>query len=100
MPSPIRTTAKVNPCAVARTEPRLAEDLLAKRRRARRVTGLVESLGAQGEEAAPLARCRRRPRGHEVRQSRRVEARLERIERDAERAPRDGAPLPLEQGQQ
>ncbi len=80
--------------------PGLAEDLLAKRRRARRVTGLVERLGAQGEEAAPLPRRRGRPRGHEARQGRRVDARLERVERDAERAPRDGAALPLQQGKQ
>ena len=80
--------------------PRLAEDFLAERRRARRVTGLVERLGAQGEEATPLARCRGRPRGHEARQRRLVEARLERVECDAERAPRDGASLPLQQGKQ
>src|SRR5262249_30766968 len=79
---------------------RLGEDLATERGRLPVRALQLERLGAERLQAAPLARRHRGTRGDEPRQHLRLELRLERVERGAERAPRDGAVPPLEEREQ
>ena len=79
---------------------RLAQEVLAERLGRGEVAGLLEALGPQRDEPAPLARRRGRTGGDELLERGRVEARLERVQRDAQRPPRDGAALPLQEREQ